>query len=188
MTCDLTPVFALLTAAAISIAIAIGFIIAAAAANNSFFGASGSPGLMVAAGVAALAAVGSLAGTRAMVESYFVCMGSPEQCIGAFNNLLNAITGLMTVLSIQSTASFAAAGIAWIPWVGAAPMYVILGALIIQAALIPTVTVFVNDLITCVQEAAIDPISSAAAPLVATVVEVLLIASLAYTFRASKQQ
>lgn len=187
MECDLTSVYGLLTAASVAIAVAIGFIVAAAAANNSFFGAAGSPGLMVAAGAASLAAVGTLAGARAMIDSYFGCMGSPAECLGQLNNLLNVIAALMTVLSIQATASFVTAGIAWIPWAGAVPMYVILGALIIQAALIPTAVAFLNDFITCAEEAARSAIGSGTGPLVATIGIAVLWLGVSYMFRTGER-
>jgi hypothetical protein len=183
MACDLGPVYGLLSAAAVSIALAIGFVVAAAAANNSFFGAGASPALIIAAGVASLAAVGSLAGARAMIENYFACMGSPAACQGALSNLLNVIAGLMTVLSIQATASFVVAGVAWIPWAGAAPMYVILGALIVQAALIPTAVAFVTDFISCVEEAARSAVGSGTGPLVAVVALAVLWLGVGYLFR-----
>jgi hypothetical protein len=186
MECDLTGVYGLLTAASVSIAVAIAFVIAAAAANNSFFGAAGSPALMIGAGVASLAAVGTLAGARAMIESYFGCMGSPAECQGQLNNLLNVIAALMTVLSIQATASFVTAGIAWIPWAGAAPMYVILGALIVQAALIPTAVAFVNDFIACVERAARSAVGSGVGPLVATLGIAILWLGVSYVFRDGK--
>jgi hypothetical protein len=75
-------------------------------------------------------------------------------CSGAYSNLRNAITALITVLTIQATACFVAAGIAWIPWAGQAPMWVILGTLFIQMPLIPSLIAFGVQLVDCVNKAA----------------------------------
>lgn len=64
---------------------------------------------------------------------------------------MSTLAALKTVLGIQATACFAAAGIAWIPWAGDVPMGVILAALIIQAALIATLIGFWIAVATCLQ-------------------------------------
>ncbi len=143
---------------------AIAVIVAAAILNNGFCTAIASPGLMVVAGGLTLVAIATLAAARAEASSYFQCMGAPPACVGALNNLLSAIAALLTVLAIQATACFVAAGFAWIPWVGAVPMYVILGSLILDLALVPTTIVFAVILVNCVQQ---EPISLRSAPLLA---------------------
>lgn len=151
--CNLTPFTALMATAAALIAGAIAAVITAAVLNNGFFTAPGSPAAMVTAGALTLGAIAALAAARGLVSDYYQCMGAPPACAGALANLLNALAAIMTVLSIQATACFVVAGIAWIPWAGAVPMYVILGALIIQAALIPTVIAFATAFVDCVNRA-----------------------------------
>ena len=148
------PLFEGLLGAATGLLIAaIAVIVAAAILNNGFCTAPASPGLMVAAGVLTLAAMATLIAARVEASSYFQCVGAPSACAGALTNLLSAIAALLTVLAIQATACFVAAGIAWIPWVGAVPMYVILGALILDLALVPTTIAFAVILVNCVQQA-----------------------------------
>jgi hypothetical protein len=70
---------------------------------------------------------------------------------------MSALNALQTALSIQAVACFVAAAIAWIPWAGAAPMYVILASLIVQLALIPSLYVFMSDLVGCIQNVKAEP-------------------------------
>jgi len=187
--CDLSSFQILLGTAGAFIAGAIAAVIVAAVLNNGFFSAPASPAAMITAGGLTLAAIGSLIAARALVESYFQCMGAPPACAGALSNLLNALAGLLTVLGIQAAACFAAAGIAWIPWAGGAPMYVILGAFIIQAALIPTVIVFSVALVNCVQQAAAAAASSSS-PLIAaaSLIAIAFIVAIARHFQGGKKK
>lgn len=153
--CDDRPLIAAIIAAGTFILAAIASIIIAIGLNGSFWLAPGAPGAMIAAGVTTLLAVASLLTAYFFVSSYFACMVGTDsalglRCKGALDNFLTALFALITVLTIQAAACFAAAGVAWIPWVGSAPMWVILATLILQAALIPTLTAFFFGLRRCV--------------------------------------
>src|SRR6266699_203504 len=177
----LTAFEALLGTAGVLLAAAIAAVVVAAVLNNGFFSAPASPAAMISAGLLTGAAVAALAFARAQAESYFQCMGAPPACAGALSNLLNALMALVTVLGIQVTACFVVAGIAWIPWAGGAPMYVILGALIIEAALIPTTIAFAVTLVSCADHAAN---ASCSTPLIATgcLIAVALVTAVARNF------
>ena len=178
--CEVGGLLASLGSAGGLIIVAIGLITAAAIANNSFWLAGGSPALMVGAGGSVLAAVAALAVAKALAEEYFQCMGAPSECLGEFQNFITNIDALMIILSIQATASFVAAGIAWIPWAGAAPMYVIIGALTIQAGLIPSLTAFWVALEECLERAAtaltVGPLTAAVPLYVATAFAIAMVA------------
>lgn len=169
--CDTGGLDAMLVAVGVSIAVALVAIGIAAALNAGFFSAPGAPVPMIVAGVASAAAAVSLGVIATLATDYFECMGAPEECLGEFNNFMNITQGLMTVLGIQAAASFAAAGVAWIPWAGLAPMAVIAAALIVQAVLIPFAILFWADLQECLENAA-------AAPTVSTVVIVTAVTAL----------
>lgn len=61
----------------------------------------------------------------------------------------NTIKGAIAVLTIQATTALAAALAAWIPFVGANSMYLILGSLAIQFALIISAIIFMTQLNSC---------------------------------------
>src|SRR3954469_2836726 len=117
-----------------------GFVVAAAIANGSFFGAPGSPALMLACGVASHSAAGLLGLAELQADNYSACLRRygvrVEDCVGELENFKRNASAIATVLRTQGTAAFVAAGIAWIPWVGQAPMWVIAAALALQLALI----------------------------------------------------
>jgi hypothetical protein len=176
--CDLSQLTIFLSAAAALVAVAIAAIVVAAILNNGFFSAPGSPAFMVAAGVSTLLAVAALKNAYNLAAA---C--STPACGGALSNLLNVLAALITVLGIQAVACFAAAGIAWIPWAGQVPMYVILGSLISQAILIPSAIAFAVAFVDCVKTATT---SSSSSPLVAAVgvIVVALIAGVTRYFVA----
>lgn len=149
--CDIGPLRNWLIASLTTLIGAIGLVTAAAILNNSFFGAPASPALMIAAGVAAALAVVLLGFAISALNAYCQCLSG--RCEGQCSNLRNLLSGVVAVLGIQATACFAAAGIAWIPWAGAAPMYVILGAFIIQVPLIISGIAFALALAKCGQPA-----------------------------------
>lgn len=145
--CDESPLNIALAAAGFAVAAAIAGILIAIGLNGSFYGAAGSPGAMILAGIASLAAVTALAAAIVAMNAWYSCMvaarpAAAVPCKGALESFTAAAAALIVVLVIQGWASFVVAGIAWIPWVGGSPMLVILAALIIQAALIPTLIVF----------------------------------------------
>ncbi len=74
-----------------------------------------------------------------------------SQCIDIFENFHRAATAIAIVLGIQATACFVAAGIAWIPWAGQGPMYVILGALIAQVPLVASLLYYLFSLRECLR-------------------------------------
>lgn len=152
--CEVAGLLASLASAGSLVLVSIGLITAAALANNGFFSAPSSPALMVAAGVAIIAAGAALSVAKALAEDYFQCMGAPDACRGALENFLTNIDALILVMGIQATASLAAASVAWIPWAGAAPMYAIIGTLVLQASLIPSLTAFWVVLEDCLERAA----------------------------------
>lgn len=188
--CDLTPFTALMATATAFVAGAIAAVVVAAILNNGFFSAPASPAAMVTAGGLTLGAIAALVAARALVSSWFACMGAPPACAGALSNLLNALTAMITVLGIQATACFVAAGFAWIPWAGAAPMYVILGAFIVQAALIPTLAAFSVALVNCVKAATAPPPASSGSPLLAAagVLVIAIVAAIARGFVKRKKR
>jgi hypothetical protein len=177
--CDLNAVIGLLGSAAGMIAGAIAAIAIAAALNNSFWAAGGAPVPMgVAAGLSAAAAA-ALVAAKQLVSDYFQCMGAPPECLAHFSNLQNVLDGLITVLGIQAIASGVAAASAWIPWVGAIPMYAIAGALAVQVVIIPTTVAYASDLISCADQSR--RVASSALPLILTIgIELLVAWSLFY--------
>jgi len=156
--CDFSLLAGLLTAASLAITAAAVLIGIAILTNSNFFTSGGSVALMIAAGLTTLAAVGSLTAAAALVNDFFDCMARTRPgvaaCQGDLTNFINNLLAIITVLSAQALACFATAAIAWIPWAGSVPMYGILGALVVQAALIPSLTAYFNNLRTCVNSAA----------------------------------
>lgn len=156
--CDFTIVSILLAAASVAITLAAVAIGVAILTNAGFFTAGGSPAAMITAGISTAAAVGSLIAASVAATDFFNCIlasnAGAAACAGQFSNFSNNISAMITTLSIQATACFATAGIAWIPWAAQAPMWVIVGSLAVQSALIPSLTVFFNDLRKCINVAA----------------------------------
>jgi hypothetical protein len=145
--CDLGPFRNWLLGVAAAIAVAIGFIVAAAIANASFWGAAGSPVLMGFAAAAGYLAVYLLGQAQDALNAYATCTG--DRCAGAVANMTNVITAVRVVLGIQSSACLAAAFIAWIPYGGAAVMGIILASFILQALLIATALLVLDQLRRC---------------------------------------
>ncbi len=155
--CDIGSLEAVLGSAAAAITAALVLIAIATALNGGFFSAPGAPAPMAAAGVSTLVAVGLLIGAREMLSDYYACHGSPDACLGHFNNLMNALTGLITILSIQGAATLALATVAWIPWAVLPLQIAIVAALVTQIAMIPTVIAFWAVLKDCIDDAAVVP-------------------------------
>ncbi len=148
---------ALLWLAAGGIVGAIASLGVAIALNNAFCTAPAAPGAMIAAGVASLVAVTALSLLGSEISNYYECMNAPQACAVDLTNAINAVNALKTVLGFQASACFVAAGIAWIPWAGAVPMYVILASLIIQLAVIPSLIIFLINLVSCANDATAAP-------------------------------
>lgn len=154
--CDENPLNVALGAATVAVTAAIAGIIIAIALNGSFYGAGGAPGAMILAGIASLAAATSLVAAIIAMNAWFSCMVAEHPsaalpCKGTLENFNAAAAALITVLVIQGYASLVVAGVSWIPWVGGSPMLVILAALIIQAALIPTLIVYWQRVRDCIR-------------------------------------
>jgi hypothetical protein len=130
---------------------------------------------MVGAGVSSGVATGAHGHAKGAADAYFQCAGSPPACLGAYDSLIAALAAMITVMGIQTTACFVVEGIAWIPWAGGVPMYVILGALIIQAAMIPTIIAYANDLINCISSLPTGGTGTSGSPLTATGIAVVTI-------------
>jgi len=132
--CDLTPVRNWLLAVFAAIVAAVAVIVTAAAANGSWWYAWTSPGLMVSAAATTAVAVFLCGRALSALETYCKCVG--DSCRGACANMRNAINAARTVLGIQAAACLSAVLVAWIPWVAQPVMYVIIGALLSQLAMI----------------------------------------------------
>lgn len=180
--CEISTV--LLATVAAGIIAAIASVGVAVVLNNGFCTAPASPAAMIVAGASTLVAVGALSFLLGDVNNYYQCMGSPAACDGELSNVTNAINALRTVLGIQATACFVAAGIAWIPWAGAAPMYVILASLITQLALVPSLYIFLGDLASCANSESAQPAVGAVVG-IAAVVAAVSIGLTAYIRRES---
>jgi hypothetical protein len=148
--CNINPVKNLLIATMVAILAAGGAVITAAVSNNSFWGALGSVGIMITAGILTAVALGLLWATNNALNAFCSCLAG--RCQQACSNLSHLLAGAGAVLGIQVGACFAAAGIAWIPWAGQGPMWVIAGTLLIEVALIMSGLVFINALSSCGQQ------------------------------------
>jgi hypothetical protein len=150
--CDPGPFRAWLSGASAAIIAAIALIIAAAVLNASFWAAGGSPIVMLAAAASAYIAVGLLSQAISRLNELCACLSESGggSCSGSCQNLRTNLDAIRIVVGIQASACVAAAGIAWIPWAGAAPMAVILGALVVNAALLVSAMAFWVQLENCV--------------------------------------
>ncbi len=123
-----------------------GLVIAAIAVNSSIVGAFASQGLMDAAGIVATLAVIALATALITLISFCKCLKG--RCAGQCSNLRNVILAAMTVLAIQAVLCFLPAG---------ASMYAILGAMVVQVALIISAIAFGVSLSNCAESAGGSP-------------------------------
>lgn len=145
--CDLTPLRNWLIACAVAIMAAVATIVGAAIANGSYWYTYLSPiGMLVAAAFtgAAIAACGM---ALSALDTYCACVGA--RCAGQCNNMRTTLKAAMTVLGIQATACLTVAAYAWIPGAANPAQWVIIGALIIEAALIIGALGFFSALSAC---------------------------------------
>jgi len=149
--CNFQPVYNYLNAVYAAIAAAMVLIGSAAILNASFLGAPGSPALMVLAGTSTSSAIVLLGIALGKMNAFISCKGDLEKCRGNKSNFNNALNALRTVLGIQAAACFAAAGVAWVPWAGLAPMYAIATTLLIQLAMVTALIIYARSLINCLQ-------------------------------------
>lgn len=163
MACDDTRVVASLAGSGVALTGSIGCLVAAAAANDSFLAIPASPPLVVASAVLGTAALGGLVSARSAAQAYFDCRvaeGRPvERCRGALRNFLTNLDAEIAVLGIEVSATWAVVAPAIIPYAGSAPMFTILGALLIQLALIASLIAFYTAFRNCLDA----PLSSSTA-------------------------
>lgn len=145
--CDPTPVRNWLIACFVGILAAVATIVGAAIANGSWWYTYLSPiGMLVAAGLTG-AAIGACAMALSALDTVCACAG--DRCSGPCNNLRNVLRAAMTVLGIQVTACLTVAAYAWIPGAANPAQWVIIGALIVQSALIISAIAFYDQLSGC---------------------------------------
>jgi len=147
----ITTVVAGIVGAIIAIGIAIGL-------NSGFFSAPAAPAAMMVAGLASTAAVTGLILLDSEITDYIQCMNATQNCVVDLSAVLFIVKSLAVVLGLQATACFVTFFIAWIPWVGSAPMYTILATLLSQVALITTLYILIEDLISCANSVAAAPV------------------------------
>lgn len=145
--CDPTPVrnWILATIAAIFVVVAI--IVGAAVANGSWYYSWTAPGVMISAAIVTGVAIFFNSMALGALNTFCACAGA--RCASACSNLRATLTAAGVLLGIQATACLLAALSAWIPSVGQAPMWIIIGALVIEAAVLITALAFLSALTSC---------------------------------------
>lgn len=105
-------------------------------------------------------AAGSLAGASVLVNqarnaafTYSACMlGSPPNprlpCWGAWQNFRNSAVALTTTLGVLAATAGGIAG-SLMGWWTAPPLGVLIGGIIVNAVMIPTLLLFLNALVDC---------------------------------------
>lgn len=147
--CDLTPVRNWLIATVVAIFAAVAIIIGAAIANASWWLAWTAPiGMAFAAAATGLAML-FCGFAKSALDAFCKCAAKSPACASPCSSLGNVLAAAITVLGIQATACLWAALAAWIPGAGQFLMWIIIGSLVIQAALILSAIVFLNQLSTC---------------------------------------
>jgi hypothetical protein len=145
--CDLTPLRNWLIACAVAIFAAVAVIIGAAVANGSYWYTYLSPiGMLVAAAFtgAAILACGM---AISALDAFCACAG--PRCKGQCDNMRATLQAARVVLGIQATACLTVAAYAWIPGAANPAQWVIIGSLVIEAALIIGVLGFFSALTSC---------------------------------------
>ena len=145
--CDISPVRNWLIATLVAIFAAVSIVIGAAIANNIWYLAWTSPiGMALAAGATGLAIL--FCGLAASALDTF-CKCAGPRCAGPCGNLASVLVAARVVLGIQATACLWAALQAWIPGAGQFLMWIIVGAMLIQAALLISAIAFLSQLSSC---------------------------------------
>jgi hypothetical protein len=145
--CDTTVLRGWLTAALFGVMSAVAAIIGAIAVNGSFWSAWASPGFMLTAALMTGAALACLAAAQTALSALCACLGGA--CKGPCDNLYNNLRAIQVVLGIELAATLACAAASWIPFAPIPVMTAILGALIVQAALIVSAIIFLFALLDC---------------------------------------
>ncbi|MEZ4416922.1 MAG: hypothetical protein R3E10_14320 [Gemmatimonadota bacterium] len=140
---------------------AIALIGVAAALNSGFFSAVGAPVPMAAAAGLALGAAALLSNALGVAQVYYECAGRPSACSDEYYALVAALIAQSAALLALGAAAGVAAASAWIPGAGQVAMWVIIGLLLAQVALLPSVIALSVALANCVEGVA----SSRAEPL-----------------------
>jgi hypothetical protein len=155
LVCDPTPIRNWLIACAAAIVVAVATIIGAAIANGSYWYTYLSPiGMLVAAGFTG-AAMGACAMALSALDTFCACAGA--KCGGQCANMRNTLRAGLTVLGIQATACLTVAAYAWIPGAANPAQWVIIGALIVESALIIGAIAFYSSLAACTASALAPP-------------------------------
>jgi hypothetical protein len=145
--CDWTPVRNWLIGIAAAIVSAAAIALGAAVVNpNVWYSWLAPLGMLIAAAVTGTTVLVCGAAISAL-DTFCACAGS--KCAGPCGNLRRTLEAARIVLGIQATACLTAALTAWIPGIGSAPIWVIIGALLIQLALIIAAIVFMSQLASC---------------------------------------
>lgn len=153
--CDPTPVRNWLIACVAAILVAVATIVGAAVANGSWWYTYLSPFGMLAA--AATTGLAMLFCGMALSALDTVCACTGPRCKGQCDNMRTSLKAAMTVLGIQATACLTVAAYAWIPGAAQPAQWVIIGALVILAALIISVIAFYASLAACAMPPAAPP-------------------------------
>jgi hypothetical protein len=150
--CNLNAVRNWLLACLVAIFAAIATILGASIASGSYWYTYLAPvGMVVAAGFTGSAVVACGMASSAL-DTY--CMCAATRCSGPCGNLRTTLNAASVVLGAQAVACLTVAAYSWIPDAAPAAQWVIIGALVIEAALLIAATSFFNDLEKCQQPAA----------------------------------
>jgi hypothetical protein len=145
--CDPGPLRNWLIGVAAAIFVAVAIIVGAAVANGSWWYTYLSPFGMLAAAAATGGAI--LICSQALSALDALCNCTGPKCAGQCANLRNTLRAAMVVLGIQATACLSVAIYAWIPGAAQPAQWAIIGALVIQAALIISAIAFLVQLSSC---------------------------------------
>lgn len=145
--CDPTPIRNWMIACAAAVFAAAAIVIGAAIANGSWWYTYLSPIGMLVAAAATGGAMAFCSQALSALDTYCACIG--RRCDGACSNLRGTLRAAMAVLGIQATACLTVAAYAWIPGAANPAQWVIIGSLIVEAALIIGAIAFYNALVAC---------------------------------------
>ena len=145
--CDWTPVRNWLIAVAAAIVVAAATALGAAAAGSSYYYSYLAPFGMLAAAAITGGAILLTSAAIGALDTFCACAGA--KCAGPCGNLRRTLEAARIVLGIQATACLTSAAAAWIPGIGQVPIYVIIGALFVQLALVIGAIAFLTQLSSC---------------------------------------
>lgn len=160
--CDPTPIRNWLWGVYAAILAAVGFIIIAIGTNASIKGALTSPTWMGCAGIATFAALCLCFRVNYALDDF--CRCAEPSCVAECSNMGNTVNAFIAVLGIQVTACALAAVTAWVPYFGQAPMWIILGTLLLQVPLIISALVFYSHFADCAAPQPVDELGRLPAP------------------------